>query len=293
MLAHPMKMDRITEEEWDEGLYVQPKLDGVRCTIQFDKGFNKNLDPSSDDRGKVVAYSRTGKPWLNIEHILKDLEPFFRIQPDTVLDGELYNHALKDDFGKIISLVRKTKPTPEDRLESAEMTQFHCYDCILPDRMVKFAGRNLFLIRHLPTDSFPSIRLLPSFIVHDADAVQAHHKVLLSAGFEGSILRKNAIYETKRSWTLMKVKDFHDTEALITGWVEGKGKRIGTIGKFTAVDTDGNEFGMPVMDKFQYLQDNFEEMQGWVGQTATFTYFERTKANSYRHPLFKCIRNYE
>ena len=43
----------------------------------------------------------------------------------------------------------------------------------------------------------------------------------------------------------------------------------------------------------EYLQDNFVEMQGWVGKTATFTYFERTKANSYRHPLFKAIRDYE
>ena len=44
---------------------------------------------------------------------------------------------------------------------------------------------------------------------------------------------------------------------------------------------------------FKYLQENFEEMKTWVGKIATFTYFERTKANSYRHPLFKCIRNYE
>ena len=51
--------------------------------------------------------------------------------------------------------------------------------------------------------------------------------------------------------------------------------------------------GMPVMDKFKYLQDNFREMRGWVGKRATFTYFERTKANSYRHPLFKTIRDYE
>ena len=42
-----------------------------------------------------------------------------------------------------------------------------------------------------------------------------------------------------------------------------------------------------------YPEDNFEEMKTWVGKLATFTYFERTKANSYRHPLFKCIRDYE
>ncbi len=60
-----------------------------------------------------------------------------------------------------------------------------------------------------------------------------------------------------------------------------------------AQDSEGNIFGMPVMDKFDYLQDNFEEMKTWVGKLATFTYFERTNANSYRHPLFKAIRDYE
>ena len=95
------------------------------------------------------------------------------------------------------------------------------------------------------------------------------------------------------SHNLRKFKDFSDAEAKIVDWVEGKGKRKGTIGKFQAVDTDGNEFGIPVMDKFEYLQRNFKKMQGWVGKTATFTYFERTKKGSYRHPLFKTIRDYE
>ena len=82
-------------------------------------------------------------------------------------------------------------------------------------------------------------------------------------------------------------------KAKIVDFVEGKGKRRGTIGKFIAIDAGGVKFGMPVMDKFKYLQDNFKTMQGWIGRTATFTYFERTKAGSYRHPLFKAIRNYE
>ena len=115
----------------------------------------------------------------------------------------------------------------------------------------------------------------------------------MNAGYEGSILRTNDPYQHKRSHNLRKFKKFHDAEAAIIGWVEGKGKRIGTIGKFMAVDPEGNEFGMPVMDNFEYLQKNFKQMQGWVGKIATFKYFERTKAGSYRHPLFKCIRDYE
>ena len=44
---------------------------------------------------------------------------------------------------------------------------------------------------------------------------------------------------------------------------------------------------------YRQVQDNFKEMQTWIGKIATFTYFERTKAGSYRHPLFKAIRDYE
>ena len=280
MLAHPMQPSRIPDTEWERGLCVQPKLDGVRCLIQHD------LD--EDGVHHINAFSRTGKKWLNIHHILDDLIPFFRTNPDVVLDGELYNHDLRNDFEKIISLVRKTKPTDEDRLESSRLVQFHCYDVINLD--LEFADRAIWL-RFLR--GFNTVKLLSHEVVNNEAQVQDNHTNNLCNGYEGSILRKNSKYESKRSWTLMKVKDFHDTEATITGWVEGKGKRIGTIGKFTAIDSEGNEFGMPVMDKFEYLQKNFKKMQKWVGKTATFTYFERTKANSYRHPLFKCIRNYE
>ena len=276
---------RIKDNDWP--LYLQPKLDGVRCLIQRE----------GDDLGfRIVAYSRTGKEWKNIDHILEELVPFFTKYPNVILDGELYNHDLKDDFEKIISLVRKTKPTTEDRIESSKMVQFHCYDIVNEDWT--FEDRNLFINENFGAfgkfDSDINI-IMPtlSYLVHNTEEVEAKHEEFLELGYEGSILRKNEPYECKRSWTLMKVKDFSDTEATITDWVEGKGKRKGTIGKFMAVDADGNEFGMPVMDRFDYLQKNFEEMKTWVGKIATFTYFERTKAGSYRHPLFKCIRNYE
>ena len=119
------------------------------------------------------------------------------------------------------------------------------------------------------------------------------HKRFLELGYEGSILRNNKPYENKRSYNLQKFKDFQDTEATIIGWVEGKGKRTGTIGKFLARDADGNEFGMPVMDKMPILEKMYDIAEWYIGKTATFTYFQRTPSGSYRHPLFKSIRNYE
>ena len=272
MLAYPVSDKPIN---YDDKVFMQPKLDGVRCLIQY-------------DNSKVTAYSRTGKEWKNIDHILFNLKPWFALNPNVILDGELYNHDLKDDFEKIISLVRKQKPDDIDMIESADMVQFHCYDII--DETKTFEERNRFITQAVPRNH--CVKHVYTTVVTE-DQANIQHQCNLDEGYEGSILRTNDTYKCGRSWNLRKFKDFSDAEALIVGWVEGVGKRKGTIGKFMAQDEDGNLFGMPVMDKFKYLQDNFKKMQGYVGKTATFTYFERTKANSYRHPLFKCIRDYE
>jgi len=280
MLAYPVSAKPI---DYSKPTFIQPKLDGVRCVIQYEDTVDESIK-------LVKAYSRTGKEWKNIRHILAELRLFFDKYPDVILDGELYNHDLRDNFEKIISLVRKTKPTDEDRLEASKLTQFHCYDTIMEhmpfDQRIEFVNESLMLLGD-------SIHIVDTEMVEHEEYALRVHKENLKDGYEGSIVRTNDTYACKRSHNLRKFKDFKDSEAMLIDWVEGKGKRIGTIGKFKAVDADGNVFGMPVMDKFKYLQDNFEEMKTWLGKTATFTYFERTKANSYRHPLFKAIRDYE
>ena len=283
MLAYPVSDKPI---DYTKPVFMQPKLDGVRCLIQYEK--RRISKPIK----KVVAYSRTGKEWKNIDHILQSLKPFFQANPDVILDGELYNHALRDDFEKIISCVRKTKPTAVDKAESRKLVQFHCYDIV--DETTTFEKRYKPILDDLNIKEAYGVRTV-NYCKGIFSEVQAKavHKMYLEAGFEGSILRLNDVYQCKRSHSLRKFKDFHDAEAVLTDWVEGKGKRKGTIGKFMAIDADGNTFGMPVMDNFKKLQTMFNEMQTWVGREATFTYFERTKAGSYRHPLFKAIRDYE
>ena len=274
MLAYPVSDKPI---DYTKPVFMQPKLDGVRCLIQYDEG-------------KVTAYSRTGKVWQNIEHITLNLYKFFDKHPNVILDGELYNHDYKDNFEQIISMVRKTKPTVEARAESRDNVQFHCYDIV--DEDVVFDWRADFIGDELEESYCVKHVMTSCNIKYEFDA-HSFHESCLEQGYEGSILRLNDVYQCKRSHSLRKFKDFHDAEAKLVDWVEGKGKRVGTIGKFMAVDADGNEFGMPVMDNFKKLRTMFKEMQTWVGKEATFTYFERTKAGSYRHPLFKAIRDYE
>ena len=277
MLAYPVSDKPIVYDK----VSMQPKLDGVRCVIQHE----------SITENPVKAYSRTGKEWKNINHILAELCPFFAKYPNVILDGELYNHDFKDDFEQIISMVRKTKPTLEDRLESEEMVQFHCYDII--DETLTFEERNYFISKHVKPGR--CIKHVKTQAVASESLSKVIHQQNLDAGYEGSILRTNDVYQCKRSHSLRKFKDFQDTEATIVGYVEGKGKRKGTLGKFLMVDVNGVEFGCPPGKGYNYkdLADILKNIKDYVGKVATFTYFERTKAGSYRHPLFKCIRNYE
>ena len=133
-------------------------------------------------------------------------------------------------------------------------------------------------------------------VVMDFDEALSLHKKNLKLGYEGSIYRSFAgKYKGTRSWDLMKFKDFHDAEATIIGYEIGKGKREGTLGKFIMQDYEGNEFGCPPGKGYNYkdLANMLENIHDYIGQYATFTYFERTKAGSYRHPHYKTLRNYE
>ena len=101
MLAHNYK-DRKSELKYP--IYSQPKLDGIRCVVRM-------------ENDTLVGRTRNGKEIECIPHILKSLNSFFLAYPNAILDGELYNHDLRDNFNKITSLVRKQKP-----VKSAKMT---------------------------------------------------------------------------------------------------------------------------------------------------------------------------
>ena len=275
MLAHKFDEARI---DFKDFTYMQPKLDGVRCLFTKDG-----------------AFSRAGKQFMNVRHIEEYLKDYFEQNPAMVLDGELYNHDLKDDFEKIISLVRKQKPTDEDRLEASQLTQYHIYD--YTNRCMNSTVNYRYRLNQLTCSNLynDSIHYVDTKRVKGFKAAKDFHTRALAKGYEGSILRTNTPYKHGRSFGLMKFKDFSDTEATIIGYEVGQGKRTGTLGKFIMQDDEGVKFGCPPGKGYNYkdLAEILSNIDKYIGKRATFTYFERTKTGSYRHPLFKTLRNYE
>ena len=274
MLAHKVNKNRI---DFSEKVFIQPKLDGVRCIFTKDG-----------------AYSRTGKQFHNLRHIELRLKGFFKLNPDIQLDGELYNHALRNDFEQIISLVRKQKPTDEDRRNAQHLIQYHVYDMIAEG--LSYEDRlNWLMSNKVLWWSNVVVPVETHRVNKYEEAANMHYDGFLKQGYEGSILRLNGPYEQKRSYNLQKFKDFSDDEATIVGYEAGKGKFTGLIGKFLMIDDNGIEFGCPIGKGYNYDDRRFilNNIHDYMGKRATFTYFERTKAGSYRHPLYKTIRDYE
>lgn len=203
----PMLAEKYASKEFTPG-YAQPKLDGIRCIAKKDG-----------------LWSRKGKPILGVPHILDGLKEFFVAYPNEVLDGELYNHDLKDDFNQITSIVRTSKLSQEDVELSRKFAQYHIYD--LPMMDANFHERSMrltSLLEALDSDIFKPVLTVRVQTTEDFDNL---HIEWLSLGYEGSIWRDDTKYERKRTFALRKRKDFIDEEFPISKIIEGNGNWAG------------------------------------------------------------------
>lgn len=267
MLAKKLE-DRIDKLKFP--VFSQPKLDGVRCVVNA--------------RG---MWTREGKALLSATHIFEELQPFFENDPDLILDGELYCDKLANDFNKIISLVRKKKPTAEDFAESKKYIQYHVYD--LPSNTGSFSERSFALSnQNLPK----SCVIVPTYILNSVREIKTQFDSYVTAGYEGQMIRLDAPYENKRSNSLLKDKEFDDTEFTILGVEEGKGNMSGKVGKVYFKTADGQDFDSPINGDWEYLAKLLKENK-LIGKPATVRHFRLTPAGIPRFPKVVAIRDYE
>lgn len=248
----------------------QPKLDGVRAVVQ-ESGMK----------------SRNGKPHLSTPHIHESLAKLFKEDPDLIFDGELYVHKGECDFNKIISLVRKKKPTLEDIQESKEHIKYHIYD--LPSHPGTFKER----MEALKKLDLPDCCVLTStHLCKNEEEVMSYYSEYMADGYEGQMVRIiDSVYENKRSKSLMKHKVFYDQEFTIIDVLEGKGKLTGKVGRII-FEINGTRFKSAVNGDHKYLEQLFKD-ENLIGKQATVKYFELTPDGIPRFPKVIAIRDFE
>ena len=308
--------DRQEKGKLDFPYIVEPKLDGLRCYI-------KMVD------GEIRMFSRGHKEFVSCPHIKENefVKKFFETYPDAILDGELYNHELKNDFNKIVSLVKKTKPKPEDLEESAKLVQYHCFDSYYPSepqliyterkervsRMwhafdnsyrfdAKMEGREYrFVVQLVGSSYFMSpftVDYEDYFCEHSEAEVEEMISWFVERGYEGIMLKKDVPYFFGRSFNMLKYKKFKDAEYKIVDFEEGKGNLKGIAAAVICETDNGEQFKAGITGTQDYARNLYENRNDYVGKLATIKYQELTpmkdgKGGVPRFGKMMSVRDYE
>lgn len=271
MLAHKLDVDRI-----EGAFYIQPKYNGVRCIANRDG-----------------LWSRNGKRFVNTPHIESVLGEFFVTHPTAILDGELYNHDYNDKFQSLMSAIRKSKPSPESIAASAKIVQYHLYDYPSAPGIFEDRWNALVEVYNAGMHLHPCLELGPTWRSRDIKTAHGLHERNKKAGYEGSIIRLNTEYENKRTYSLMKYKDFLDGEFKILDVIEGNGNWSGAAKAVLLELSPGKTFKAGVKGDKAFAEEMLRNKHDYIGKLATIVYQELSEYGVPIFPIFHSVRDYE
>jgi len=262
------------------------KLDGVRCIIR-------------KEGDKITAYSRQGNEFTTLQKVLDDVA---KMPGEFVLDGEicLMDKNGNEDFQGIMKQIKRKDHTIANPnyivFDYLTLEEFDnkVGDVELSDRIKKAitncwgVDNTLSVLEQEPVDDIEHL----SELISDAD----------KAGYEGIMLRKNVVYQGKRTKNLLKCKKFFDAEyevlsvdfdihRIIKEGKEVKERMLSQVyiehkGHKVAVGSGFNQ-----EQRLWYAGNYMNE--SIVGKTITVQYFEETKNQeggiSLRFPTIKHI----
>lgn len=252
------------------GVFVQPKLDGIRCLASV-----------------AGLYSRTGKPIVACPHVYEALKPVWENPAfeDIVFDGELYNHELRDDFNSIVSAVRKQIVSDQDLELSARLIEYHIYDVYSSfDPEWRFSSRHNWLVDALAHRGPPLVYVYTTRPANHGE-VDLYSSQFLNAGYEGTIVRFNGPYEQKRSGLLLKYKQFMDEEFEIVRVEEGLGNWSGYAKRVVCKLPDGREFGAGLKGTQEEAKAILAVADQYIGKQAAVKFFNYTPDGIPRFPI--------
>jgi ATP-dependent DNA ligase len=254
-------------------VHCQPKLDGARAA----------------GRAKTGLWSRKFKPWINTPHIANEVIAVLQAHPTLVLDGELYCDKLADNFNKIISLIKKNKPTPESFAESEKYVRYFVYDCKFEDQpQLTFSERQTKLREILV--GFKYFVLVETYLVANQEELDERYAEFLEEGYEGQIIRTDTPYENKRTKALLKRKEFNDGEFELEDVLEGKGNMAGKAGK--VLIKGRGKAGL--RGNAAYRTDLLLNKDKYIGKPVTIRYQgDFTPEGKFRFGVMIAVRDYE
>jgi DNA ligase 1 len=274
MLAQPLKD---AKHRLNFPCDAQRKYNGGRCIAVIFEGI-------------CTLWTRKRTLITSVPHINAAYEEVYG--PDNccvIFDGELYRHGWS--LQKISGYLRSKTPKPDH----TELTH-NVYD--LPSHTGTWAER-----REAIKDEFYSglshmghaIKLVQTVPIYDGlDTAKKLHDAWVEEGYEGVILRDHeGKYEAgKRSYHLVKMKEFEEAEFQIIDVGEGRGRMAGKA-VFMCRTPNEKEFECvapgTMEDKARFLHRRSE----LIGKMLTVKYFDTTDGGVPSHGVGVAVRDYE
>ena len=239
-------------KRWDgmldpKGWWLSEKLDGVRA---YWDGQN--------------FISRLGNTYFAPDWFVENL-------PDHPLDGELWGG--RKQFQNTVSIVRK-----RDRSDNWAKIIYVVFD--VPNVGGPFEDRlktARVYLKGQPYAKFHTQRRCKG-----VDHLKEELNRIEQLGGEGLMLRRpKSEYEIGRSSTLLKVKSFHDAEALIIDHLEGAGRHKGRLGALLVELPDGTRFAVGTG-----LSDAERNNPPPIGGVITYRFQELSEGGVPRFPIY-------
>lgn len=172
------------ERDDPSGWLMSEKMDGIRCYWSGTK-----------------LYTRTGKDIFAPKEWRDQL-------PKIALDGELWSG--RDDFQKIVSIVRKKEPKSDEW----KQIKFMIFDAPLVNST--FSERLIVINKYLKDNKL--CQPVKQSSCKDREHLETLMDEITGGKGEGVMIKDpNSTYERKRSYKLLKVKRFEDAEATVVG----------------------------------------------------------------------------
>jgi DNA ligase-1 len=245
-------------EKWDNAAdlsdwWMSEKLDGVRAYWD----------------GKQFL-SRQGNLYHAPQWFIEGL-------PSVPLDGELWIDRKK--FQRTVGIVRR-----QDKSDLWNELRFLVFDA--PAASGGFEDRLGFLKDALGGSAAKFARQHAHERCKSIDSLRAELARIESLGGEGLMLRQpGSKYVAGRSASLLKVKTFHDAEAVVVGHQAGAGRHKGRMGALLVRLPDGTKFAVGTG-----FSDREREKPPAIGATVTFRYQELSDTGVPRFPSWVGVR---
>jgi DNA ligase 1 len=245
-------------ESWDfvtdpTGWWLSEKLDGVRAFWD----------------GKQFI-SRLGNLFHAPDWFIKGL-------PEEPLDGELWLGRKK--FQRAVSIVRR-----QDKSDLWKEIRYVVFDA---PKLEKGFEKRLEFVAESLKENKPLYALAHEHqVCRGIDHLRTELARLEAMGGEGLMMRRaGSQYESGRSTTLLKVKNFHDAEARVLKHQEGAGRHKGRLGALLVEMEDGTIFAVGTG-----FSDAERDQPPPVGSLITFRYQELSDSGVPRFPSYLGVR---